>query len=204
VWTWDLSEAFGDVPPNDNPQGQNPFDFPLRLSSYYSDRETGNAYAQMRDAYSPGMGRFIEVDPIGLWGGLNVYAYVFDDPMTNTDPSGLAPPRPGTYYNPLPDKQSPPSLVENQSGSFNAARAFSNIPDDRVGTGGDWSGITVNWSMPKGFQNKRPVCGWDCPKNPRACSPRDPQSLTPNIPSLFAPAPGCVWRCKNGPFVSPQ
>ncbi|MDP3136009.1 MAG: RHS repeat-associated core domain-containing protein, partial [Burkholderiaceae bacterium] len=39
--------------------------------------------------YDPALGRFISRDPIGLAGGLNVYAYVGNDPVNCTDPSGL-------------------------------------------------------------------------------------------------------------------
>jgi RHS repeat-associated protein len=40
--------------------------------------------------YSPGMGRFISEDPIGLAGGdANLYAYVGNHPMNATEPLGL-------------------------------------------------------------------------------------------------------------------
>lgn len=35
------------------------------------------------------MGRFISEDPIGTWGGLNVYRYAAANPARFTDPSGL-------------------------------------------------------------------------------------------------------------------
>jgi len=39
--------------------------------------------------YSPNCGRFLNIDPAGFVGGLNLYAYVFNNPSNSTDPFGL-------------------------------------------------------------------------------------------------------------------
>jgi RHS repeat-associated protein len=40
-------------------------------------------------AYSAALGRFLQTDPIGFAGGMNMYAYVGNDPVNATDPMGL-------------------------------------------------------------------------------------------------------------------
>ncbi|MBK6780977.1 MAG: RHS repeat-associated core domain-containing protein [Gemmatimonadetes bacterium] len=53
------------------------------------DSESG-LYMRAR-YYDPALGRWISEDPIGIAGGLNVYAYAGNDPVNGRDPSGLDP-----------------------------------------------------------------------------------------------------------------
>ncbi|MMG18754.1 RHS repeat protein, partial [Salmonella enterica subsp. enterica] len=63
------------------------FHQPLRLPGQYFDDETGLHYNLFR-YYAPECGRFVSQDPIGLRGGLNLYAYC-PNPLTWIDPLGL-------------------------------------------------------------------------------------------------------------------
>ncbi|WP_268797171.1 RHS repeat-associated core domain-containing protein [Pseudomonas huanghezhanensis] len=60
----------------------------LRFQGQYLDRETGLHYNTFR-FYDPDVGRFTTPDPIGLAGGLNLYAYA-PNPVGLADPLGLA------------------------------------------------------------------------------------------------------------------
>ena len=61
---------------------------PWRWTGRRLDPETGLYHLRARD-YAPGIGRFVQPDPIGIAGGINLYAYVGNDPLNATDPWGL-------------------------------------------------------------------------------------------------------------------
>ena len=61
----------------------------LRFQGQYLDRETGLHYNTFR-FYDPDVGRFTTPDPIGLAGGINLYAYA-PNPVGWVDPPGWKP-----------------------------------------------------------------------------------------------------------------
>jgi|GEM_PF-1071174 len=84
VWAADY-QAFGKVNVTTNT-----LEIYSRFPGQVSDSETG-LYQNWHRDYDPSIGRYIESDPIGLAGGINPYAYVFNDPFGHIDPNGLFP-----------------------------------------------------------------------------------------------------------------
>jgi RHS repeat-associated protein len=84
-WRW-LAEPFGTT----TPENLGAFTQPLRFPGQYADTESGLNYNYFRD-YDPSTGRYVESDPIGLYGGsLSTYTYVSSNSVKNTDFFGLA------------------------------------------------------------------------------------------------------------------
>jgi RHS repeat-associated protein len=80
-----VAEAFGAM--TSLPQ-QSRIEVNLRFPGQYHDRETGTHYNFHRD-YSPNTGRYLQSDPIGLDGGLNLYLYAKGNPGRFVDSLGL-------------------------------------------------------------------------------------------------------------------
>lgn len=78
-------DAWGKVL-NDTLPGFQPFGFAGGLY----DVDTGFVHFGARD-YDPSIGRWTAKDPIRFGGGVNLYAYVGNDPINKFDPSGLCP-----------------------------------------------------------------------------------------------------------------
>ncbi|HEX9571780.1 MAG TPA: RHS repeat-associated core domain-containing protein, partial [Burkholderiales bacterium] len=53
------------------------------------DPETSGLYYYRARMYMPVWGRFLQPDPAGYAAGSNLYGYVGNDPLNNTDPTGL-------------------------------------------------------------------------------------------------------------------
>ena len=79
-----LYKPFGDAEVNDNSTAVNNF----RFAGQYYDAETGLHYNYHR-YYDPKTGRYLRPDPIGLAGGINLYAYVQNNPVNLIYPDGV-------------------------------------------------------------------------------------------------------------------
>ncbi len=78
-------DAYGKVLRDSNPS----FALAIGYAGGLSDPLTGLVHFGKRD-YEPEEGRFTERDPSLFGGGLNLYAYAGDDPIDNSDPTGMS------------------------------------------------------------------------------------------------------------------
>lgn len=88
AWRWDSADPFGLSQPEES-QGADKLTYNLRFPGQVFDKETNTNYNYFRD-YDPQIGRYMQSDPIGLYGGINTYAYVSGNPVAGIDPIGLA------------------------------------------------------------------------------------------------------------------
>ncbi len=88
IWSWE-SDAFGTTLPDEDVDGDGTdFVFNLRFPGQYFDVESKLHYNYFRD-YEPGIGRYVQSDPIGLDGGMNTFGYVMLSPLMYSDSKGL-------------------------------------------------------------------------------------------------------------------
>jgi len=83
VWEG-IYKPFGEADVNPNSSVVNNF----RFAGQYYDQETGLHYNYHR-YYDPGSGRYVRGDPIGLFGGINLFKYAENNPINEIDPYGL-------------------------------------------------------------------------------------------------------------------
>ncbi len=92
VWRWENTHAFGTNLPDEDPDGNAQlFEYHHRFPGQYFDSETNLHYNYFR-YYEPETGRYVSPDPIGLAGGINIYGYVEQNPLSLIDPTGEAVP----------------------------------------------------------------------------------------------------------------
>ena len=88
-WAWDAKQPFGHELPNEIPTAGLPaFTLDLRFPGQRFDEETGLFHNGFRD-YHPGLGRYVQSDPLGLGAGWNTFSYVKNEPLSLIDPMGL-------------------------------------------------------------------------------------------------------------------
>jgi RHS repeat-associated protein len=95
--------------------------FNVRFPGQYFDAETGLHYNRFR-YYDAARGRFMSPDPLGQTQGLNLYAYVENDPLYFVDPLGLGK-LPGHHVVPV-------SVFENAGVSDAAYEVFDSAKTD--------------------------------------------------------------------------
>lgn len=133
VWSWDLQgSAFGNDAPSEDPDLDSiQFQLNLRFPGQYFDAESGLHHNGFRD-YEPSTGRYLEGDPIGLYGGVSSYSYANSNPLNSSDEYGL---RSGTaMLGPVPAGR-PPQQQTRLPNPYNPALCFSD-PDCAPGDGG--------------------------------------------------------------------
>ena len=97
------------------------------------DNETGFYFNRAR-YYDPELGRFISEDPVGLAGGINMFAYAGNDPVTYTDPFGLEPCEPGEYQHADDYHGANGKLVVVTHGCIDKTSGYAANPGDRGGS----------------------------------------------------------------------
>jgi RHS repeat-associated protein len=82
-------EAFGEAHDDKDPDGDlTEVAFNIRFPGQYYDAESGLHYNRFR-YYDASVGRYVSADPIGQYGGPNVFAYAGLNPLRFSDRSGL-------------------------------------------------------------------------------------------------------------------
>ena len=129
--------------------------------------------------YEAGAGRFVQRDPIGIGGGVNVYSYCANDPPSCADPTGLDPglgiceycgrmvghaPDCPLYVKPAPRRPQPPARPLQPEEELERLRKKQFLGEGMILLGSPWS-----WILAPGVFCAHVVdelIHWDEPLNP--------------------------------------
>lgn len=79
----ELAESAGSFEPENRYPGQWEHSFKV-------NEDAPPLFANGHRDYRPGWGRYLQADPVGLRGGINLYSYAANDPLLYIDPRGLS------------------------------------------------------------------------------------------------------------------
>jgi RHS repeat-associated protein len=178
-------------------------EFNLRFPGHYWDRETGLHYNRFR-YFDPVLGRYLQSDPWGVIGGVNLYAYLAN-PLERADVRGHGE-EDGTSQKPKEDQEStPPATKAKQSdnplehmGPDALQQHCKARADELAGQmkPGDQRGVTIGVTV---VQEK----GAPATRRVVVTSSTNDGKLPPGVGPLHAhetnPNPGPVLRERNAP-----
>jgi RHS repeat-associated protein len=166
----------------------------LRFAGQYFDQETGLHYNYHR-YYDPSLGRYLRADPIGFDGGINLYAYVLNNPLNWIDPLGLEIGDPPSQY---PPGHNPDTWIPDGNGGYTDPNGhkWRPHPEDK----GHWP----HWDEqpPKGPKKRHPPKSkkpWPGQKKPPYGdqSAEDPNKVNGDEPPPSSSGEICGETCKK-------
>jgi RHS repeat-associated protein len=135
------------------------------------DKETGLYYYRAR-YYNPQIGRFLQTDPIGYGGGLNLYRYCVNNPLGYSDPSGCANWIGGFQFEYDAAKAAHQDIMEKRNSDPNAMNA-------------EWWYLIFKYSVRLEDGGYRTYYGYTIPRKSTkrdGCDPNTEQAINDDVP----------------------